>query len=80
MTWISVATFVAVFVAVAGLCFGLPDRWICALLALATLAAGCQAAIRGSVLWATVFLVGGAALCGASGHAIVTSRRTRSPR
>ncbi|MEU8907021.1 hypothetical protein [Streptomyces mirabilis] len=77
MSPLTIAIGLIAFCAVAGLCAGLPDRWICGLLALATLAAGCDAAYHGSDLWAVIFLVGGALLTGAAAHAIVTSGRTR---
>ncbi|MFE2469770.1 hypothetical protein [Streptomyces mirabilis] len=77
MSPLTIAIGLIVFCAVFGLFANLPDRWICGLLALATLTAACDAAYHGSDLWAVIFLVGGALLAGAAAHALVTSGRTR---
>ncbi|MGV4984553.1 hypothetical protein ACVB8X_14120 [Streptomyces sp. NRAIS4] len=78
----STLSLIAICVAVAaviGLCLGLPDRWFCALLALACLLGGADAVYRDLTVWALVFLMSGAMFAGASVHAVCTASRARRP-
>lgn len=76
----SLLSFIAIGVgllAMAALAFGLPDRWFCALLALACMLGAADAAYSELTAWAVVFLASGVLLCGASAHAVLTDSRER---
>ncbi|EST24508.1 hypothetical protein [Streptomyces roseochromogenus] len=77
MSTLSILAIAVGVLAVIGLGFGLPDRWFCALLALACLIGGADAAYRELTLWAFAFFASGAMFAGASVHAIYTARRER---
>lgn len=77
MSTLSLVAIGIALLAVVGLCFNLPDCWFCALLALASLIGGADAAHRELTLWAFAFLVSGAMFAGASVHAIYTASRER---
>jgi hypothetical protein len=74
---LSLIAIAVALAAVIGLCAGLPDRWFCALLALACLLGGADAVRRDLTLWAFSFLVSGAMFAGASVHAVYTAGRAR---
>lgn len=61
--------------AVAGLGFGLPDRWFCALLSLACLLGGADAAYRETQPWPVILLLSGALFAGASAHDVIRGHR-----
>ncbi|MFI1767480.1 hypothetical protein ACH41H_36275 [Streptomyces sp. NPDC020800] len=75
MSTLSLIAFGTALAAVIGLAFDLPDRWFCALLALASLLGGADAVLRGLPLWAFAFLITGAMFAGAAAHAVYTAGR-----
>jgi hypothetical protein len=77
---VSTLSFIAVataLIAVLGLFAGMPDRWFCALLALASLLGSAESAYRGRALWTVLYLIAGAMFAGASVHAAYTAGRER---
>lgn len=80
MSLLSLIAIGVTVLSVVGLAFGLPDRWFCALLALACMLGAADAAYSELTAWAIGGLAGGLLLCGASAHAALTASRERSQR
>ncbi|MFB7596928.1 hypothetical protein [Streptomyces sp. NPDC056160] len=77
MSLLSLMAIAVAGLTLAGLAFDLPDRWFCALLALAALLGSADAAVRGLRLWTVLLLIGGALFAGASVHAVYAVDRER---
>lgn len=57
------------------LCFRLPDRWFCSLLALACMTASADCAYHANDSWLITFLVTGFVLIGAAAHDLLRGPR-----
>jgi hypothetical protein len=69
------ALAIALAALLALLCFHLPDRWFCALLALACLMSSADCAYRGQTGWMVTFLITGFVLIGAAAHDLLRGPR-----